>query len=476
MTKKILILAAAVAVLTLVGTAVAHDELPQELRDALPTLSDGSTPKSIGSEDDVHSPNMLLVGNTNDAGAYRMGTDLAFWGDLAVAGNYDFPGGFRLISIADPTKPTVVGQFACKGPQSDVSVWRDLAFVSVDSPMNKPECDGAATVGQTNPQVLGGQAYEGIRVVSIADRANPRQVAFVDTDCGSHTHTLVPDEANKRVLIYVLSYPLSGQSATDCNAQSHRKISVVEVPLQNPAAARVLSTPDVSPAIGCHDVTVFVPGKLAGAACLTESQLWDITDPVNPRVVSHIGNPAINIHHSTTFSYDGRTLAIGDELGGAAASPGCADGDEHVPLGAIWFYDVSNPALPVPKGTFSIPQEETTIGCTAHNFNTVPLATERDVLVSGWYNGGVTVVDFSDPSHPRQLGYYTAKDPYVANVWSGYWYRGFIYANNFDTAIDTSNPEGKSRGFDTFVLADKGLKKNAIRLQRLNPQTMEPLK
>lgn len=480
MTKKILMVTAAFAVLTLVGTAVAHDELPQELRDALPMLSDGSTPVLIGSEEDVHSENMGLVGNTDDPGPdgkarYRMGTDLAFWGDLAVAGNYDFPGGFRLISIADPTKPTVVGQFACKGPQSDVSVWRDLAFVSVDSPMDGPEC-GAATLGQTNPDVLDGKAFEGIRVVSIADRANPRQVKFVDTPCGSHTHTLVPDEANKRVLIYVLSYPLGGQSASDCNAQKHRKISVVEVPLQNPDLARVISTPDVSPAIGCHDVTVLVPGKLAGAACLTESQLWDISDPANPKVVSHIVNPAINIHHSTTFSYDGRTLAIGDELGGAAASPGCADnGDQHVPLGAIWFYDVSNPALPVPKGTFSIPQQETTIGCTAHNFNTVPLSTERDVLVSGWYNGGVTAVDFSDPSHPKQLGHYTAKEP-VANVWSGYWYRGFIYANNFDTAIDTSNPNGTSRGFDSFVLADPDLKKNAIKLRRLNPQTMEPLK
>ncbi len=480
MTKRILIVAAAVIVLV-VGTAAAHDELPQELRDALPTLSDGSTPVAIGHESDVHSKNMLLVGNTddNETHPYRMGTDLAFWGDLAVAGNYAFPGGFRLISIADPTKPTVVGRFACKGPQSDVSVWKDLAFVSVDSPMDKPECDDAKTLGQTDRRVLDGQAYEGIRVVSIADRANPRQVAFVDTPCGSHTHTLVPDEANKRVLIYVLSYPLGGQSASDCNAEKHRKISVVAVPLQNPAGAHVIqgSTPDVSPAIGCHDVTVFVPGKLAGAACLTESQLWDISDPAKPRVVSHIVNPAINIHHSTTFSYDGRTLAIGDELGGAAASPGCADdGDEHVPLGAIWFYDVSNPALPVPKGTFSIPQQETTIGCTAHNFNTVPLATERDVLVSGWYNGGVTVVDFTDPAAPEQLGHYAAKEPHVANVWSGYWYRGFIYANNFDTAIDTSDPNGKSRGFDTYVLADPDLKKDAIKLQRLNPQTMEPLK
>ncbi len=472
MRKRKIFIAAAAAVLLAAGGAAAHDELPQELRDALPTLSDGSTPTSIGSENDVHSPNMLLVGNTDDAGSYRMGTDLAFWGALAVAGNYDHPGGFRLISIEDPTKPAVVGRFACKGPQSDVSIWKDLVFVSVDSPMNKPECEGAATLGQANAQVLGGQAYEGIRVVSIADRANPHQVAFVDTDCGSHTHTLVPDEANRRVLIYVLSYPLGGQSATDCNAETHRKISVVEVPLTNPAAARVVSTPDVSPAIGCHDVTVLVPGKLAGAACITESQLWDISDPVNPKVVSHIVNPAINIHHSTTFSNDGKTLAIGDELGGAAVSPGCADGDEHVPLGAIWFYDVSNPALPVPKGTFSIPHEETTIYCTAHNFNTVPMKGDRDVLVTGWYNGGVAAVDFTDPTHAEQIGYYVAKEPYIANVWSGYWYRGFIYANNFDTDVSLA-ANGKSRGFDTFALADRSLKKDAVKLNRLNPQTME---
>ena len=354
-----------------------------------------------------------------------------------------------------------------------MSVWKDLAFLSVDSPMNKAECGGAMTLGQANPQVLSGQAYEGIRVVSIKDRANPTQIGFVDTDCGSHTHTLVPDEANNRLLIYVLSYPLGGQSATDCNAESHRKMSVVEVPLSNPAAARVVSTPSVAPAIGCHDVTVLVPGKLAGAACISESQLWDISDPVNPTIQSHIVNPAINIHHSTTFSNDGKTMVIGDELGGAAVSPGCVGGDEHVPLGALWFYDVSNPAAPVQKGTFRIPQQITTIYCTAHNFNTVPLKSDRDLLVTGWYNGGVAAIDYTDPANPTQLGHYVAKEPLAANVWSAYWYRDFIYANNFDEQTDTGNANGRSRGFDVFAYAEKGLKADSVRLKRLNPQTME---
>jgi hypothetical protein len=467
------------AVLALLSAAVFaaaagadHVELPPELQQALPTLPDGTAPSSVGSPADVHSENMILVGRFDAGGTYRQGTDLAFWGTLAVAGNYGFPGGFRLLDVSDPRAPRQLGQLVCHGPQNDVSIWQDLVFVSVDSPLAGPDCSPTPN-GASTAQTTSGQAFEGIRVVSIADRANPRQVALVDTPCGSHTHTLVPDPKRKRVLVYVLSYPLGGLG-TDCNTASHRKISVVEVPLAAPGQARIVSTPDVSPAIGCHDVTVLLSRKLAGAACITESQLWDISDPVRPRVLSHIVNPGVNIHHSTTFSFDGRTLAIGDELGGAAASPGCPDdGDLHLPLGAIWFYDVTNPALPVPRGTFRIPQAEPSV-CTAHNFNTVPMKTERDVLVSAWYHGGTTVVDFTDPSAPRQLGYYVAKEPLVSDSWSSYWYRGFIYANNFDEQVDPSNPNGRSRGLDVLAIADRDLKENSIRLKRLNPQTMEP--
>jgi hypothetical protein len=218
-----------------------------------------------------------------------------------------------------------------------------------------------------------------------------------------------------------------------------------------------------APAIGCHDVTVLVPRKVAGAACITESQLWDISDPVHPRVVSHIVNPAINIHHGTTFSFDGNTLAIGDELAGATVAPGCVDGNEHLPIGAIWFYDVSNPALPLFRGTFRIPQAVTATLCTAHNFNTVPLRSQRDLLVSAWYRGGTTVVDFTDPGNPQQVGYYIVQSATASNSWSSYWYRDQIYANNLGTA-----------GFDAFTLDE--LRADAVKLHHLNPQTMEALR
>ncbi len=455
------------AVLALPTLAIAHESFPAELEQFLEPLPDGTLPQPVGHDHDIHSDNMFLVANNDDGGTYRQGSDLAFWGDLAVLGNYDNPGGFRLLDVGEPSHPSEVGQFVCRGPQADVSIRRELVFVSVDTPMAGPQC-GASTAGTA--QVAAGGGFEGIRVVSIANRSNPVQIAFVDTDCGSHTHTLVPDEANKRLLIYVLSYPLGGQGV-ECNAETHRKISVIEVPLRDPAAARVVSTPDVSPAVGCHDVTVFTGLRLAAAACISESQMWDFSDPVQPRIIGRIINPAINIHHSTTFDWDGTTMVIGDELGGALATPGCADGNEHLPLGALWFYDVSNPSVPVVRSSYSIPQQELSIFCTAHNFNTVPTRNGRDILVSAWYTGGTTVLDFTDPANVRQLGFYIAKEPKISAAWSSYWYRGFIYANNFDEDVNSLSP--RSRGLDVFAIGDPAIGR-AFKVNRLNPQTMEP--
>ena len=450
------------------ATVLGHDELPSEVQEAVQLLPPGAVPHAPGSHDDVHSDNMFLVSNWDDGDTYRQGSDLAFWGTRAVLGSYDNPGGFRLMDIRNPAAPVEIGQFNCRGPQADVSIWKDLVFVSVDTPLVGPDCGAANAPAQ---QYAAGAGYEGIRVVSIADPANPQQIAFVDTDCGSHTHTLYPDPKNNRLLIYVLSYPLGGQGV-ECNAVSHQKISVVEVPLGAPSRARVISEPSVSPAVGCHDVTVFMTRKLAAAACISESQMWDLSDPVNPRVVSHIVNPAMNIHHSSTFSFDGNTLVLGDELGGALATPGCADGNEHLPLGALWFYDVSNPRAPVMQSSYSIPQQEVSAFCTAHNFNVVPLRSGRDILVSAWYNGGTTVLDFTDPSNVQQLAYYIPKEDEIAAAWSSYWYRGFVYANNFDEDVNSLSPQ--SRGLDVFAVGIRELK-YAIKLPRLNPQTIEAL-
>jgi len=464
--RKPLCLSALLLVLAALASAPAahagHVDLPGDMREELALPPEF---QSAGGPNDVHSDNMALLDNNDDGGTYREGTDLAFWGSTMIAGAYNT---LRLYDISKPYDLREVGQLDCPGNQNDVSVWQSLVFMSVDGPRTGPECGAPAGTAES----LSGSAWEGIRVISIADRTRPRQIATVKTDCGSHTHTLVPDTARGRVLIYVLSYPTT--PGTDCSVATHRKISVVEVPLDAPTKARVISTPDVSPAIGCHDVSVFAARKLAAAACLTESQMWDISDPANPRVISHVYNPQVNIHHSTAWSWDGRTVVLGDELGGAAAAPGCMD--PHEPLGLLWFYDVSDPRSPAVRGNYHIPeaeqQQQDSLFCTAHNFNPVPLKDGRDVLVSAWYNGGTTVLDFTDPSHATQLGYYIAKDPVKAANWSSYWYNGLVYANSFDASYVPSIPQ--SRGIDAMAISHPSLRKsNQLRFKYLNPQTQE---
>jgi hypothetical protein len=399
---------------------------------------------------------------------FSAGTDLAFWRNLAVVGQFDEPGGFYLLSIANPRNPRLLSHFECPGPQNDVSIWRNLVFLSVDNAREHTEC-GAGDASRA--QILTGDDWSGIRIVDISDRRNPEQIHTVRTDCGSHTHTLVPDLDNDRVLIYVQSYPLRDQGP-NCGADGHGKISGVEVPLGDPTAAEVVSEPDVSPAVGCHDVTVFLETSLAAAACITESQIWDISDPAHPEIISHIRNPAMNIHHSSIFSWDGEVVVLGDEMGGAVAAAGCMDGG-HLPLGALWFYDISDPEAPQLQSFWKIPEQEVSVMCTAHQFNAVPLRSDKRILVTSWFNGGTHVLDFTDPQNVERIGHYIPREGARANPWSAYWYNGFIFASNFDEAF---TPRGDvSRGLDVFEIDHPDLRDH-IRLPHLNPYTQEPLR
>ncbi len=426
-----------------------------------------------GSSADLGSDNMSLAANWDKDATYRMGTDLAFWDDMAVLGRYN---GLELMDISDPDGPEHLGGLDCNGNQNDVSIWEDLVFVSVDSPMADDSCDAGSASTADN---VAGNHWEGIRIFDVSDPGDITQVSSVYMDCGSHTHTLVPDPEHRdrvtgepapRVLIYVSSYPLGGQGAR-CNAASHQRISVVEVPLDDPTQARVVSTPSVSPAVGCHDITVFLPRKLALAACISESQVWDISDPVNPVVLSHIRNPEMQIHHSSTWSWDGEVAVLGDEKGGAAAASGCNGGGE-VPTGALWFYDLSDPLRPQQMSWFVIPQDEASTMCTAHNFNVVPTTDGSRILVTAWYHGGTHVIDFTDPANPEQVAWYRALDGVRNNPWSSYWYNGSVFTNNFDAGYVPEVPE--SRGFDVFDVDHPSLE-GAMELTRLNPQTQESL-
>ena len=409
---------------------------------------------------------MKLLSNVPKAQGTTTQSDLAFQGRYAFAGNYQ---GFRAIDISDPEAPVVVTDFRCNGAQSDVSVYRNLLFQSVDTPQSSGACTSTAVNGSTPGM------FEGIRIFDISDVTAPVHVASVSTDCGSHTHTLAPDAENGRVLVYVSSYPLGGAAqGPDCvraeDGGGHSKVSIVDVPLAAPAAATVTEhqlddDTEWATYLGnftfraCHDISVFTELGLAAAACMSEAQLWDISDPVNPQLLWRYDNPVvrpenIDLFHSSTFSWDGSIVAFGDESGGGT-QPRCTDPNDQ--QGRIWFVDT---ATGQELGSYKIPRSVSGI-CTMHNFNFVPIPG-RNVLVSSAYTGGTTVVDVDKllagaSDSAAEIGFYR---PSGAITWSSYWYNGFIYGNDIN------------RGVDTFLLSDMA-RAGTRRLPYLNPQTQE---
>ncbi len=417
---------------------------------------------------DQHSQNMKLLANVPKAtGATQ--SDLAFWGKHAFVGNYQ---GFRVLNVSDPAAPTVVTDFRCNGAQGDVSVYGALLFQSVDSPQSDGSC-ASTNVTASTPGM-----FEGVRVFDISNPASPVHLASVSTDCGSHTHTLVPSPKTGEVFVYVSSYPL-GKAALGPNCKraedggGHNKISIIRVPMTDVASAtvgeyRLDSGTETAtyPLQGttfsfsaCHDISVFTGIGRAAGACMSEGQMWDISDPAAPRFLWRYDNPAvqpskIDLFHSATFSWDGSLVAFGDESGGGGGAR-CKDPDDD--QGRIWFVDAATGAE---LSSYKVPRAVPGT-CTMHNFNFLPIPG-RNVLVSSAYTAGTTVVDVDDllaGASPAQaeVGFYR---PSGANTWSSYWYNGFVYANDI------------SRGVDVFLLSDKA-RAGARKLPYLNPQTQE---
>ena len=493
---------------------------------------------------DDHSPNMTYEGTSVKNNITN--SDLGFWGNRAYAGNY---GGFRIIDISDPTDienlANVITDFSCPGPQNDISVWdsdgdgtADLLFLSVDSPRTDDSC---ASAGTTASNV---DSWEGVRIFDISSEVAPVQIAAVPTDCGSHTHTLVTaDDGN--LYVYVSSYPLgTGAVTTSIAARDdvvvdgtqfdfpagvrndgteclepeageakenglHNKISIIRVPLADPASAgdRVPNDPDGPggddpigwtypnvkevgldggtvwthrPSGGrsfdftaCHDIAVFMAINRAAGACWAEGHIWDISDPFSPHFLRRFRNDKVSdLFHSATFSWDGKVMAFEDESGGGGADRCHLENGEPDEQGAMYFYTLTGDLL----GTFKIPKDIPG-PCTAHNYNVVPVTDGRYILSSAWYTGGTWMVDFTNPAEPVDVGHYIVNSPpnntgdvIPADTWSSYWYNGYVYANDGLQRGDLI----QERGLDVFSF-NSPLVDTAIDLPFLNPQTQMDL-
>jgi hypothetical protein len=443
-------------------------------------------------------------------------SDLAFWGTRAYVGNFS---GFRIFDITNPAAPALVANVVCTAVpgtagQGDVSVWENrLVFRSVDTPQTAPDCTRRATSGAGATQTPG---WEGVEVWDVSNPAAARMIAAVATDCGSHTHTLVPDLANNRLILYNSSYPSQAVSATPtpfgntCEradllgpGREHDKLSIIEVPLSAPQNARVIAKPQynftgaftgISGFTGCHDITVFLELDIAAGACLTEGVIFDISNPAAPTIQTRLVNPDIDfcarrapdpappppappgqpspnplcLWHSATFTWDGEFIVFGDEAGGGGSAE-CSSEDPPN-RGAFWLHRVSSPTFPI--ASFKIPrvQPHRAPGgplpneiCTAHIMNYIPI-NDRYVLPSSWYFGGTSVIEWTNLSSPREMAYYeiepgTAGMPHT-NTWTTYWYNDYVYTNDIN------------RGFDVFTL-DVPWRTHAWQLARFNPQTME---
>jgi LVIVD repeat len=425
----------------------------------------------------AHSPNVVL--DTNIPADTFINSDQAFWGSRWYAGSY---GGFRILDISDPARPALLADFKCQGFQGDVSVWRNrLLFVSVDEPQVQPPGQPRGACSEPDPDPLNPTGFEGIRVFDVSDPRAPRFVTGVYADCGSHTHTLVPDLRRNRLLVYVTSYSLRpGPGCGPGNPQGedplHRKISIVTVPLRAPERARVIAEPpvdvpvfdaraqfgeDFDPTASCHDVQVFLELRLAAASCVSQAQLWDISNPARPRTtqpLARIDVPAVDFYHSAAFTWDGKYVVFGDET--------LRDPSECLPtnqFSRMWVHRVSNPEDPV--SSFIVPRPQPGEFCTAHLFNFVPI-NGRYVMASSWYEAATSVIDFSNPRSPREIGFYDAQTPIRANTWATYWYRDFMYSSDRQRPV--------TRGLDVFHITDPW-RGAAFDFAYENPQTQTRL-
>lgn len=399
------------------------------------------------SDDVMHSNNVRPVANIPRQGplntAYH--SDLAFFGNYAIQGSYD---GFTVYDISKPKKPRTVTQVYCPGGQGDVTVSPDgtLLFFSVDYARTSDSC--ASDPGSYDDP----NEWEGVRIFDISDIARPQYVKGVRTNCGSHTHTMVPAKDGGDIYLYVSSYN-PNEAFPNCQPP-HDSISIVKVPAGAPADAAVVAEPVLFPdggaarTSGCHDITVFPDRDLAGGACMGDGVLLDISDRVNPYVIATVEDPNFAFYHSATFNNTASQVIFTDELGGGGAAT-CNDevGPQH---GADAIYNIAgtgdNRSL-VFQSYFKIPRNQSdTENCVAHNGSLIPVPG-RQVYVQSWYQGGVSIWEFTNATTPAEIGYFDRgpiddENLVLGGSWSAYYYNGYVYSSDITKGLDVLKVTG----------------------------------
>ncbi len=386
-------------------------------------------------------------------------TDMAFKDDLLITGSYH---GFNIYRLGTDGVPNLVSSTVCPGGQGDVSVVGDLLLMSVQDSRARLDCGLGGVEGRVSDERM-----RGLRIFDISDLMAPRQVGAVQTCRGSHTHSVVSADAS-RVVVYNsgTSYVRSDEELPGCfedggDGTALFSIDVIEIPVADPGAARLVGSPrvfaegnniaglwrggdhgegtqDTRVTDQCHDITVFPSKKIAAGACSGNGIVMDISDPLNPKRISDVTDEGFAYWHSATFNNDGSKVVFTDEWGGGTR-PRCQAGDP-TNWGADAFYAIEDGKL-VYRGTYKLPAPQgEKENCVAHNGSIVPVPG-RDIFVQAWYQGGISVIDFTDATKPFEIAYFDrgpvdADQLVTAGYWSAYWYKGRIYATEIARGLD----------------------------------------
>ena len=407
-------------------------------------------------DDDGPRPSLLNFANT----------DLVFAGDIVVAGNYH---GFNTYDISDPRSPELLSSVVCPGGQGDVSIVGNLLILSVEQTRGRLDCGLQGVV-----DVASEERFRGIRIFDISDFRLPIQVGAVQTCRGSHTHTVVTDPDDEgNIYVYgsgtnrVRPDDELGGCSDDSPFENPEtalfRIDVILIPVANPEQARIVNRPYIfsDPESGviaglwdggdhgegtqrtretdaCHDITAYPEIGLAAGACSGNGILLDISDPVNPERIHEVIDTGFAYWHSATFNNDGDKVIFTDEWGGGGR-PRCRASDPQN-WGADAIYDVVDRELQF-RSYFKMPAPQTDEeNCVAHNGSLVPVPG-RDIFVQAWYQGGITVVDFTDSSNPVEIAFFdrgpiNGEDLVMGGYWSAYWYDGHIYGTEIARGLD----------------------------------------
>jgi len=392
-------------------------------------------------------------------------TDMAFSNDLLIAGSYH---GFNIYRLEENGIPNHITSVVCPGGQGDVSVVGDLLILSVQDTRGRLDCG----LQGVNPEPSE-ERFRGLRIFDISNPLMPIQVGAVQTCRGSHTHSVVDSAtADGKIIVYnsgtssVRDQEEMGDCFEDIPGDDRTalfRIDVIEIPISDPSQSKIVNSPTVfaDSETGvlaglwrggdhgdetqeteitdqCHDITVFPSAKIAAGACSGNGILFDISNPIEPKRIDVVTDIGFAYWHSATFNNDGTKILFTDEWGGGGR-PRCRAWDP-LDWGANAIYDIEDGKLEF-RSHFKMPApQKESENCVAHNGSIIPIPG-RDIFVQAWYQGGISVIDFTDSFDPIEIAYFD-RGPYLddelipGGFWSVYYYEGAIYGTEIQRGLD----------------------------------------